>query len=106
MASPPQRRHTAAHSSQSSGNDSKPAPQSSVFLSGPSSPAAEPAIPATGPAFPPTPFDQLVQRVAAEVIRQLQQASFLPAVQEPQVPSPAPAAMPLDIIETSSNDHE
>ena len=39
-------------------------------------------------------FDQLVQRVAAEVTRQLQPASFLPAVQEPQVPSPAPAAFP------------
>ncbi|CAH3160473.1 unnamed protein product, partial [Porites evermanni] len=36
----------------------------------------------------------LVQRVAAEVTRQLQPASFLPAVQEPQVPSPAPAAFP------------
>ena len=64
MASP-QRRRTAVHSSQSSGNDSKPAPQLSVFLSGLPSPAAEPAIPATGPTFPPTLFDQLVQRVAA-----------------------------------------
>ena len=45
-------------------------------------------------AFPPALFDQLVQRVAAEVTRQLQPASFLPAVQEPQVPSPAPAAFP------------
>ena len=56
--------------------------------------ASEPAIPATEPAFPPALFDNLVQRVAAEVTRQLQPASFLPAVQEPQVPSPAPAAFP------------
>ena len=58
----------------------------------------EPAIPATGPAFPPTLFDQLVQRVAAEVTRQLQPDLYSPAVQVPQVPSPAPAATPLDII--------
>ena len=45
-------------------------------------------------AFPSALFDQLVQQVAAEVTRQLQPASFLPAVQEPQVPSPAPAAFP------------
>ena len=78
----------------SSGNDSETAAQSAVLLSGPSLHASEPAIPATGPAFPPALFDQLVQRVAAEVTRQLQPASFLPAVQEPQVPSPAPAAFP------------
>ncbi|CAH3030012.1 unnamed protein product [Porites evermanni] len=84
------RRRTAAQSSQSTGNDSKPSPQSSVFLSRPSSPAAEPAIPATRLAFPPTLFDQLVQWEAAEVTRQLQPTSFLPAVQESQVPSPAP----------------
>ena len=83
VASPPRRRHTAAQSSQSTGTDSKPDPQSSVFLSGPSSPAAEPAIPATRLAFPPTLFDQLVQWEAAEVTRQLQPASFLSAVQEP-----------------------
>ena len=93
-ASPPRRRHTAATSLPSSGNDSETAAQSAVLLSGPSSHASEPAIPATGPAFPPALFDQLVQRVAAEVTRQLQPASFLPAVQEPQVPSPAPAAFP------------
>ena len=58
----------------------------------------EPAIRATGPAFPPTLFDQLVQRVAAEVTRQLQPDLYSPAVQAPQVPSPAPAATPLDII--------
>ena len=58
----------------------------------------EPAIPATGPAFPPTLFDQLVQWVAAEVTRQLQPDLYSPAVQAPQVPSPAPAATPLDII--------
>ena len=92
-ASPPWRRRTAAPSSPSSGNDSETGAQSAV-LSGPSSHASEPAIPATGPAFPPALFDQLVQRVAAEVTRQLQPASFLPAVQEPQVPSPAPAAFP------------
>ena len=109
VASPPRRRRTAAHSSQSSGNDSKPAPQSSGFLSGPSLPAAEPAIPVTGPAFPPTLFDQLVQRVAAEVTRQLQPDLFSPAVQAPQVPSPAPAATPLDIIKWSwmnMNNHQ
>ena len=93
-ASPPRRRRTAAPSLQSRGNDSETAAQSAVLLSGPSSHASEPAIPATGPAFPPALFDQLVQRVAAEVTRQLQPASFLPAVQEPQVPSPAPAAFP------------
>lgn len=93
-ASPPRRRRTAAPSLQSRGNDSETAAQSAVLLSGPSSHAFEPAIPATGPAFPPALFDQLVQRVAAEVTRQLQPASFLPAVQEPQVPSPAPAAFP------------
>ena len=106
VASPRRRRRTAAQSSQSTGNDSKPSPQSSVFLSRPSSPAAEPAIPATRLAFPPTLFDQLVQWEAAEVTRQLQPTSFLPAVQESQVPSPAPTVTPLDIIKTSSNDHE
>ena len=93
-ASPPRRRRTVAPSLPSSGNDSETAAQSAVLLSGPSLHASEPAIPATGPAFPPALFDQLVQRVAAEVTRQLQPASFLPAVQEPQVPSPAPAAFP------------
>ena len=82
-ASPPRRRRTAAPSLQSRGNDSETAAQSAVLLSGPSSHAFEPAIPATGPAFPPALFDQLVQRVAAEVTRQLQPASSLPAVQEP-----------------------
>ena len=94
VASPPRRRRTAAPSLPSSGNDSEPAPQPAVLLSGPSSHASEPAIPATGTAFPPTLFDQLVQRVAAEVTRQLQPASSSPAFQEPQVPSPAPAAFP------------
>ena len=94
MASPPWRRRTAAPSLPSSGNDSEPAPQSAILFSGPSLHASEPAIPATGPAFPPALFDQLVQRVAAEVTRHLQPVSFLPAVQEPQVPSPAPAAFP------------
>ncbi|CAH3135465.1 unnamed protein product, partial [Porites lobata] len=93
-ASPPRRRRTAAPSLPSSGNDSETAAQSAVLLSGPSSHASEPAIPTTGPAFPPALFDQLVQRVAAEVTRQLQPASLLPAVQEPQVPSPPPAAFP------------
>ena len=46
-ASPPQRRHTAAPSLPSSGNDSETAAQSAVLLSGPSSHASEPAIPAT-----------------------------------------------------------
>ena len=94
MASPPRRRRTTAPSLPSSRNDSEPAPQSAVLLSGPSSHASEPAIPATRHAFPPALFDQLVQRVAAEVTRHLQPASFLPAVQEPEVPSPAPAAFP------------
>ena len=93
-ASLPRRRRTAAPSLPSSGNDNETAAQSAVLLSGPSSHASEPAIPATGPAFPPALFDQLVQRVAAEVTRQLQPASLLPAVQEPQVPSPPPAAFP------------
>ena len=93
-ASPPRRRRTAAPSLPSSGNNSETAAQSAVLFSGPSSHASEPAIPATGPAFPPALFDQLVQRVAAEVTRQLQPASFVPAVQEPQVPPPAPAAFP------------
>ena len=93
-ASSPRRRRTAAPSLPSRGNDGETAAQSAVLFSGPSSHAYEPAIPATGPVFPPALFDQLVQRVAAEVTRQLQPASFLPAVQEPQVPSPAPAAFP------------
>ena len=93
-ASSPRRRRTAAPSLPSRGNDGETAAQSAVLFSGPSSHASEPAIPATGPVFPPALFDQLVQRVAAEVTRQLQPASFLPAVQEPQVPSPAPAAFP------------
>ena len=74
----------------SSCNVSEPATQSAVLLSGPSSHNSEPAIPATRPTFPPAVFDQLVQQVAAEVTRQLQPISFLPAVQEPQVSSPAP----------------
>ena len=77
-----------------SGNDSDTAAQSAVPLSGPSSHASEPGIPATGPVFPPALFDQLVQRVAAEVTTHLQRAPLLPAVQEPQVPSPASAALP------------
>ena len=93
-ASPRRRRRTAAPSLPSRGNDSETAAQTAVLLSGPSSHAFEPAIPATGPVFPPALFDQLVQQVAAEVTRQLQPASFLPAVQAPQVPSPAPAAFP------------
>lgn len=92
VASPPRRRRTAAPSLPAS--DSDTAAQSAVLLSGPSSHASEPAIPAAGPVFPPALFDQLVQRVAAEVTRQLQPAPLLPAVQEPQVPSPAPAALP------------
>ena len=93
-ASSPRRRRTAAPSLPSRGNDGETAAQSAVLFSGPFSHASEPAILATGPVFPPALFDQLVQRVAAEVTRQLQPASFLPAVQEPQVPSPAPAAFP------------
>ena len=89
VASPPRRRRTAAPSLPASGNDSETAAQSAVLLSGPSSHASEPAIPATGLVFPPALFDQLVPRVAAEVTRQLQRAPLLPAVQEPQVPSPA-----------------
>ena len=88
------RRRTAAASLPASGNDSDTAAQSAVLLSGPSSHASEPAIPATGPVFPPALFDQLVQRVAAEVTSQLQRAPLLPAVQEPQVPSPVSAALP------------
>ena len=93
-ASPPRRRCTAAASLPASGNDSDTAAQAAVLLSGPSSHASEPAIPATGPVFPPALFDQLVQRVAAEVTSQLQRAPLLPAVQEPQVPSPVSAALP------------
>ncbi|CAH3159243.1 unnamed protein product, partial [Porites lobata] len=93
-ASSPRRRRTAAPSLPSRGNDGETAAQSAVLFSGPFSHASEPAILATGPVFPPALFDQLVQRVAAEVTRQLQPASFLPAVQEPQVPSPTPAAFP------------
>ena len=77
-----------------SGKDSETATQSAVLLSGPPSHASEPAIPATGPVFPPALFNQLVQRVAAEVTSQIQRAPLLPAVKEPQVPSPAPAALP------------
>ena len=83
-ASSPRRRRTAAPSLPSRGNDGETAAQSAVLFSGPFSHASEPAILATGPVFPPALFDQLVQRVAAEVTRQLQPASFLPAVQEPQ----------------------
>ena len=90
-ASPPRRRRTAVASLPASGNDSA---QSAVPLSGPSSHASEPANPATGPVFPPALFDQLVQRVAAEVTSQLQRAPLLPAVQESQVPSPASATLP------------
>ena len=89
VASPPRRRRTAAPGLPASGNDSETAAQSAVLLSGPSSHASEPAIPATGLVFPPALFDQLVPRVAAEITRQLQRAPLLPAVQEPQVPSPA-----------------
>ena len=92
-ASPRRRRCTAAASLPASGNDNDTAAQSAV-LSGPSSHASEPAIPATGPVFPPALFDQLVQRVAAEVTSQLQRAPLLPAVQDPQVPSPVSAALP------------
>ena len=92
-ASPRRRRRTAAASLPASGNDNDTAAQSAV-LSGPSSHASEPAIPATGPVFPPALFDQLVQRVAAEVTSQLQRAPLLPAVQDPQVPSPVSAALP------------
>ena len=80
---------TSSPSLPASGNDSETVAQSAVLLSGPSSHASEPAIPATGLVFPPALFDQLVPRVAAEVTRQLQRAPLLPAVQEPQVPSPA-----------------
>lgn len=90
VASPRRRRRTTAPSLPSSCNVSEPATQSAVLLSGPSSHNSEPAIPATRPTFPPAVFDQLVQQVAAEVTRQLQPISFLPAVQEPQVSSPAP----------------
>lgn len=88
VASPPRRRRTAAHSSHSSCNDSEPAPQSSVLLSGPSSPA----VIAPEPAFPPALFDQLVNRVATEVTRHFQSASSSPAGQELLGPSPAPDA--------------
>lgn len=94
MASPRRRRRTAAPSLPTSGNESETAAQSAVLLSGLSSHASEPAIPATGPVFPFALFDQLVQRVAAEVTSQLQRAPRLPAVQEPQVPSPLPTALP------------
>ena len=53
------------------------APTASVPLSGPSSPAIEPSIPGTGPAFSPPLYDQLVQRVAAEVTIQLQPSGHL-----------------------------
>ena len=91
MASPPRRRRTAAPSLHSTSSDS---PQSTVLLSAPSLPASEPSVPVTGLAFPPAMIDQLVQRVAVEVTRQLQSSSSSPAVQGPQMPSPAPASFP------------
>jgi len=87
VASPARRRRPGLSTA------NEPAPPFTV-RSGPSSPATEPAIPATGPAFPPALFDQLVQRVAAEVTRQLQPASSSPAVQGPQVPSRGSASFP------------
>ena len=89
MSSPPPRRRPAAHTSESA-----PAVPPVTLVSEPSLPAAEPVIPAAVPAFPPALFAQLVQCVATEITKQLQPASFSPAVQEPRVASPVSAALP------------
>lgn len=89
MASPPRRRRPAAHNSAivppvPAAESVEPAP-----LVHPASPVStvEPAV----PAFPPALFAQLVQQVAAEVIKQLQPTY---SVQGPQAASPASASFP------------
>ncbi|PFX16045.1 hypothetical protein AWC38_SpisGene19712 [Stylophora pistillata] len=94
VAPPPPRRRTAAPSLPSGGNDSDLPSQPAILHSVPSSQASDPTISATIPAFPPALLDQLVQHIAAEVTRQLQPASFPPASQESQVPSPTPGVFP------------
>ena len=90
MASPPRRRRHAARASE----PAPPVPAAEPVQPAPPVPTAEPFTPAAVPAFPPDLFEQLVQRVAAEVTKQLQPASSLSAVQEPRVASPASAALP------------
>lgn len=93
VVSPRRRRRTTAPILTSSGNDSEPPPQPAVIDSRPRSHASELAISADVPTFPPALFEQLVQRVAAEVTGQLQPTSVSPATQENQVPS-TPGAFP------------
>lgn len=90
MASPPRRRCPAAHTRE----PAPPVPAAEPVARAPPAPMAEPVTPAAVPAFPPALFEQLVQRVATEVTKQLLPPSSSPAVQEPRVASPASAALP------------
>ena len=90
MVSPPRRRRPAAHARE----PAPPVPAAETVGPAPPAPTAESVTPAAVPAFPPALFEQLVQRVATEVTKQLQPPSSLPAVQEPRVASPASAALP------------
>ena len=71
-----------------------PVPAAEPVEPAPAVPTAKPLAPAAVPSFSPALFEQLVQRVAAEVTKQLQPVSSSSAVQEPRVASPASAALP------------
>ena len=90
VASPPRRRHPAAHANETG----PPVPAAVPVEAAPAVPTAKPLTPAAVPAFPPALFEQLVQRVAAEVTKQLQPVLSSSAVQELRVASPASAALP------------
>ena len=85
MASPSGRKRPAVHANE----PTPPVPAAKPVEPAPNVPMAEPVTPEAIPAFPPTLFEQLVQRVAAEETKQLQPVLSSPTVQEPRVASPA-----------------